>query len=200
MHIAALAAALKVTPRKLDALENDRYDELLDATFARALAQTVCRTLKIDAEPVLSKLPQPIDNGMRLGSGLNAPLREGMRRDNGERSALSRPVVWGSMALVVAAMAIYLLPSRWLGLRTARAPDAAASAVVPAASAAALGTMPIPASMPASSPLPAASGEVASAPSGPASVASAARVSFQGLPVPLMLAAHDESAARLELK
>ena len=53
LHIAALAAAIKVSPRKLDALENDRWDELPDATFTRALAQTVCRTLKIDARPVL---------------------------------------------------------------------------------------------------------------------------------------------------
>ena len=53
LHIAALAAAIKVTPRKLEALETDRFDELPDATFTRALAQTVCRTLKIDAAPVL---------------------------------------------------------------------------------------------------------------------------------------------------
>ena len=57
LHIAALAAAIKVAPRKLDALENDRWHELPDATFTRALAQTVCRTLKIDARPVLDLLP-----------------------------------------------------------------------------------------------------------------------------------------------
>jgi cytoskeleton protein RodZ len=51
LHIAALAAAIKVAPRKLDALENDRWQDLPDATFTRALAQTVCRTLKIDARP-----------------------------------------------------------------------------------------------------------------------------------------------------
>ena len=59
LHIAALAAAIKVAPRKLDALENDRHDELPDATFVRALAQTVCRTLKIDPRPVLHMLPTP---------------------------------------------------------------------------------------------------------------------------------------------
>ena len=35
---AALAASLKITPRKLEALESDRFDELPDATFTRALA------------------------------------------------------------------------------------------------------------------------------------------------------------------
>src|SRR5438094_93521 len=62
MHIAAMSAAIKVAQRKLELLEADRYDELPDATFTRALAQTMCRVLKVDAEPVLSNLqhrPRP---------------------------------------------------------------------------------------------------------------------------------------------
>ena len=59
LHIAALAAAIKVAPRKLELLEADRFDELPDATFTRALAQTVCRALKIDPAPVLALLPPP---------------------------------------------------------------------------------------------------------------------------------------------
>src|SRR4051794_28281465 len=54
MPIAALASAIKVAPRKLEMLEADRFDQLVDPTFARALAQTVCRSLKIDAAPVLA--------------------------------------------------------------------------------------------------------------------------------------------------
>ena len=57
MHVAALAAAIKIPQRKLEALESDRLDELPDATFARALALTVCRALKIDPAPVLAVLP-----------------------------------------------------------------------------------------------------------------------------------------------
>ena len=53
LHIAALAAAIKVAPKKLELLESDRFDALPDATFTRALAQTVCRALKIDPAPVL---------------------------------------------------------------------------------------------------------------------------------------------------
>ena len=56
IHIAAMSASIKVAQRKLELLEADRYDELPDATFTRALAQTMCRVLKIDAEPVLSRL------------------------------------------------------------------------------------------------------------------------------------------------
>ena len=36
LHIAALAAAIKVTPAKLEALEAGRIEALPDATFARA--------------------------------------------------------------------------------------------------------------------------------------------------------------------
>ena len=48
LHIAALAAALKVPVRKLEALEAGRYEELPDLTFARALASSACRQLRID--------------------------------------------------------------------------------------------------------------------------------------------------------
>src|SRR5689334_24448147 len=78
LHIAALAAAIKVPPHKLEMLEADRFDALPDATFTRALAQTVCRALKIDPAGVLVLLP-PTSAGHRLehvGGGLNAPFRE----------------------------------------------------------------------------------------------------------------------------
>ena len=44
LHIAALAAALKVPVSKLEALESDNYEALPDAVFVRALASSVCRT------------------------------------------------------------------------------------------------------------------------------------------------------------
>ena len=53
MHvdIAVLAAMLKVPEHKLLALEADRFEALPDLTFARALAASVCRTLKIEPAP-----------------------------------------------------------------------------------------------------------------------------------------------------
>src|SRR4051794_32653278 len=77
LHIAALAASIKVGQRKLELLESDQFDQLPDATFTRALAQTVCRALKIDAAPVLALMPPP--GGYRLehvGEGINAPFRD----------------------------------------------------------------------------------------------------------------------------
>lgn len=57
LHIVALAAALKVPVRKLEALEANRWEELTDATFTRALASSVARHLKMDVPSVLAGLP-----------------------------------------------------------------------------------------------------------------------------------------------
>jgi cytoskeleton protein RodZ len=129
MHISALASAIKVTPRKLEALEADRFDELPDATFTRALAQTVCRALKIDAAPVLALLPRA--GGGRglghLGEGLNTPFREGYGHaaDNDE-SLLGRPAVWAPLVVLLIAAAVYFAPANWFDLGRDR-PDASAA-------------------------------------------------------------------------
>jgi cytoskeleton protein RodZ len=57
LGVDALASAMRVPVAKLQALEDDRLDELPDAVFARALALAVCRQLKTDAAPVLALLP-----------------------------------------------------------------------------------------------------------------------------------------------
>jgi cytoskeleton protein RodZ len=117
LHIAALAASIKISPRKLEALEANRLSELHDATFARALAQTVCRTLKIDPRPVLERLPaaglQPL---LPPDAGINEPYRESaarMARPRGE-SPLSafamKPMFWAAALLLVASVALYFVP------------------------------------------------------------------------------------------
>src|SRR6186713_3148514 len=76
LHVAALAVSLKVPVRKLEALEDNRWDLLPDSVFVRALASSVCRTLKIDAQPVLDLLPQnPTPRLVRAGDGINTPFR-----------------------------------------------------------------------------------------------------------------------------
>jgi cytoskeleton protein RodZ len=132
LHIAALAAAIKVTQRKLEALEADRWSELPDATFVRALAQTVCRTLKIDARPVLDLLPRggAVDLQPTAGT-LNTPFRERPGRDDpGLTRFAVRPMVLGAVALVAAAGALYLLPAGTLNIanRSVGAQGAASAA------------------------------------------------------------------------
>lgn len=57
LGVDALASTMRVPVVKLQALEDDRLEELPDAVFARALALAVCRQLKTDAAPVLALLP-----------------------------------------------------------------------------------------------------------------------------------------------
>jgi cytoskeleton protein RodZ len=111
LHIAALATSIKVAPRKLELLESDRFDELPGATFTRALAQTVCRSLKIDSAPVLALLPQPVDHGLaQMSLGLNAPFRDRPgRRVPSDLQFLRSPIVLGALALFLAAVLLYIL-------------------------------------------------------------------------------------------
>jgi cytoskeleton protein RodZ len=153
LHIAALAASLKVSPRKLEALEADRYAEIQGATFVRALAQAACRALKIDPAPVLAELPEQ-DRGAlsQMGAGLNEPFREhGTRREAIDLSAGSRVVVLVVLVLLIGALAFWLLPAGWslpgLGVPNPSMPASAASA--PAAS-----ETVVPAAVPARQPAP----------------------------------------------
>jgi cytoskeleton protein RodZ len=133
LHIAALAAAIKVSPRKLELLETDRVAELPDAAFARALALRVCRQLKIDAEAIMERLPHP--PGPRLehvSQGLGAPFHDRPGREApAERSFLTEPVVWGPALIIAAALALYLMPQRLLAPLTQRAPAASAPPLTP---------------------------------------------------------------------
>ncbi len=178
LHIAALAAAIKVSQRKLEALEADRFDELPDATFTRALAQTVCRQLKIDPKPVLERLPPAAPVELDTTSGaLNAPFRDRPgREDPGLGSIALRPWMLGAGVLIAAAAAVYLLPA---GLFN-RTPQAPASVPVvvqqplmppPEAAASAAVDLPVvavapepPASQPVAAVAPAAEPAVAAVP------------------------------------
>lgn len=132
LHIAALAASIKVAQRKLESLEADRLNELPDATFTRALAQTVCRSLKIDAAPVLALLPAASGGRLdHMGEGINAPFRD--RPGRGEPTDWGRvaasPAVWGPALVLIAALGMYLLPPSFLsGRQSNQKPTAAAVA------------------------------------------------------------------------
>jgi cytoskeleton protein RodZ len=130
LHIAALAATIKIPQRKLEALEADRHGELPDATFTRALAMTVCRALKIDPAPVLAQLPQiggrPLPD---VAGGLRAPYRERPGRDEPAHAGpLRHPLAWAALLVLAAAALVLLLPSGWW---QDLLPDSAGTAVTP---------------------------------------------------------------------
>ncbi len=141
LHIAALAAAMKVPPARLEALEAGRYHELVDTTFTRALAQAMCRALRIDPVPVLALLPgSPPDALGRVDGGLNTPFREhGSRGLPSDWAPWRRPVLWLVALLLLAAAAFVLVPAGAL-----RDPVAGAAAPVMPPEAAASGTAGVP--------------------------------------------------------
>ena len=142
MDIAALAASLKVTIPKLQALEEDDYASLPDAVFARALASSICRTLKIDPAPVLERLP----HGVMPRLLPEKPALNTTFRQPGERRmalpAVPRGAALAVLALLFGAAAVYFLPEGVL--RWDHASEEGATVATPPAGSA----LPLPAQAP----------------------------------------------------
>ena len=113
LHVAALAVSLKVPVRKLEALEADQYNLLGDSVFVRALASSICRSLKVDPQPVLDLLPQNAKPRLIGQSpGLNATFRapsDGTPPSWFEQ--INRPVFLSVFALLLGALVLILLPT-----------------------------------------------------------------------------------------
>jgi cytoskeleton protein RodZ len=192
LHLAVLAATIKVTPAKLEALEQDRYDQLPNLTFARALAQSVCRSLKIDPRPVLALLPQvetaPLEGAMGT---LNTPFNERSSRSGGAGLTwASKPMFWAGGLLLLAAVVIGLLPPElvegWTAAMQPAAPASASALAAPAPAPAASVSEAVVAPMPG--------------PSAAASVAVAAPIVAEAAPTvasPAAAPAAPESLLRL---
>lgn len=178
LHIAALAVALKVPVKKLEALETDRFDLLPDMVFVRALASSVCRALKIDPEPILARLPQTTATHLKTdASGINVPFRA-----SNEASGLtfwdqlSKPVVLAVLALLLGVLVLLLFPfaQRIETASATRSDISAASSSLPASAPQATeNPAPVEIAVPVQSPNLTASGAVAVSTMDAASAASA---------------------------
>lgn len=114
LHIEMVAAALKVPPQKLMALEADDIASLPDPVFARALASSVCRALRIDPAPVLAKLPSTqrvslaeADRTLRTNISSGTPRWNSSGRSSGLPSRALLTVV---LLLLIGAGALFWLP------------------------------------------------------------------------------------------
>ena len=186
LHVATLAANLKVPVRKLEALEEDRYDLLGDAVFVRGLASSICRTLKVDPQPVLQRLPQTASPRLvQEGEGINAPFRApGDGPSPGLLDQVSRPVVLVVVALLLGALAIMFLPMVQRGY------EMIVQSADPEAAAPPQGAAPAPVEAPPPplvlepAPAPAASLPAPAASTAAAAAAPAARPAASAAPVP----------------
>ena len=176
LHIGALAASIKVTQRKLELLESDQFDQLPDATFTRALAQAVCRTLKVDAAPVLALLPPPLSHRLeQISEGLNTPFADRPGRlVPREWASVATPALWLAALLVLGTAVLYFLPAGWSFVP--KVSDVKATVAAPAPAAA---SMTVPRVETTAPPQAAASEPAAAAPpaaSEPVPNAAAARL------------------------
>ncbi|HSV50973.1 MAG TPA: helix-turn-helix domain-containing protein [Burkholderiaceae bacterium] len=175
LHVAALAVSLKVPVNKLEALEAGRLDLLPDAVFARALASSVCRTLKVDPAQVLQHLPHTRAPHLRTdATGINAPFRTaGASAAQPAWNRLMRPAPLVVLVLVVAAVVLLFLPQlQWeeSAAKPEPAPSAAAAAGGDAAVQPAAPPVDIVAA-PVSAPTPVAPAGLAATPPAPAGAA-----------------------------
>jgi len=135
-----LASVLRVSVAKLEALENNAWDQLHDAMFVRSLSLAVCRQLQTDAAPVLALLPahDPSKLGERNEKGLNSPLSRPSllpQSSYGAFTSFFTPMRSAALALFALALALAVWPDvqHWIVFKDN--PDAASVAapvVIPA--------------------------------------------------------------------
>jgi len=117
-----LSILLKISERRLQAFEEERWPDVGDRTFVRALAQRLCRHLELDSQTVLLLLPaplvepmRPIDRGLPLGgAGLQPRFRRPWASvpDRSGAWAWLTPVRAGVVVILVAAGLLALLPAQ----------------------------------------------------------------------------------------
>lgn len=204
LHVEALAVALKVPVKKLEALEAGRIDLLPDPTFARGLAASICRGLKIDPKPVLDLMPGISGERMAVSPpAINARFEpDAPASSSSALRGSPSPAMWVVLVLLLGALAIYLWPGTNGGQPQAEvsepaatplgAPSTVTESVVPAAPEPAVVT-----NGPVAATAPAASAPAASAASAPVAAASAA-ASAASAPVDAPAAALLQFVAKAE--
>jgi cytoskeleton protein RodZ len=112
LHIAALAVSLRVPVKRIEALENGQMDLLPDMVFVRALTSSICQALKIDAAPILDKLPKAaLPRLNRDDVAINTPIGFGnANKDSWILEIFTSPLLLGVLFLCAGAVSVYFWP------------------------------------------------------------------------------------------
>lgn len=203
LPLEVVAAALKVPPHKLAALEADDLQALPDPVFARALAASVCRALRVDPAPVLARLPGAprttlAETDRAVGGAIKSTTHRGGSMGRAA-PGLSRPLIAMVVVLLAAAALLFWVPQSAIDKVTAalapqggRSPSAQVDQAggVPAEAVA-----PVAAEPSAAAPLPAATASqpVATPAETPAAVAAAPAPPVAAAADPLQITAKAEA-------
>lgn len=208
MHIAMLAAQIKVPVKKVQALESDQLDEFVSPVFARSLAASICRVLKVDSAPVLALLPQAENLMLSKPSRIQEDPPVRFRPSSTGRSGPSRTTLWVVGGLALVSLLVAFVPD--LSSRFSSAPEpspamsgvttesvapvanlanqvqvpevpASGAAVVEAGAAPTLPSAPAPTPAPATAAVPAAPATSAPLPAAPVASAPAPASAVLGL-------------------
>lgn len=103
--IAEVAAALKMSPRQIEAIEGEDFSRLSGATFIRGFIRNYTRLLKIDAAPVLAALAEQTTLPQ---AELSAPADEGVKMPTSGGRQGKGLVAATALALAVLGVALAL--------------------------------------------------------------------------------------------
>jgi cytoskeleton protein RodZ len=134
--LAVLSVNLKVPVRQLEALEADQYMADQSPVFARGLAASVCRQLRVDPVPILALMPVSanyLESNGAMRQTYTAPVDLGHLRRS---IPVSSPKTWwlaAGMLALIAALIWLPSPTQWVWVENLRAtvsePEPAAASI-----------------------------------------------------------------------
>src|SRR5262245_12529513 len=84
LALSDVAQQLKFAPRQLEALEQEQFEALPGATFARGMVRSYARLLKLDPEPLVQRIAGrfelPDSNQLAARYHQPVPFSDGARR------------------------------------------------------------------------------------------------------------------------
>ena len=124
VHLAVLSVNLKVPVRQLEALEADQYPADQSPVFARALAASMCRQLRVDPAPMLALMPMSsnyLEPHGAVRHAYVAPTDLGrVRRVSADVPSKARWAA-GAMVVLIAVLIWAPHPSQWVWLKAVTA-------------------------------------------------------------------------------
>ena len=135
LSLESLSARLKVSVPRLQAFENDQFEQGPNLHIGRAMVASVARFLGLDAQAILAQMPQPKPQVPaaamhEAAGGFGKQTQLTMRGD--ERGPIS-PVWWIALALLILAGLVYVYPQieQWTHRAPVATPQEAAVTAAP---------------------------------------------------------------------